>query len=195
MKLDQINRSRNFSKRLLNDFTKALMDFLQKKSLEEITVGELCAKANYPRSTFYNYFEDIYVLMDYCWETIAESMQITDFQSIRHDERTLVLFSRVYDYIDSHRDSIEKILKHNVADGAMLQSLDRCIRKLVYRMVMECPLSYKFPLSYDLVAQHYSNTVQMVLSACLLNDQISKTEASSYIDYLLGTLEKENTHE
>ena len=122
-------------------------------------------------------------------------MQITDFQSIRHDERTLLLFSRVYDYIDSHRDSIEKLLKHNVTDGAMLQSLDRYIRKLVYRMVTECPLSYKFPLPYDLVARHYSNTVQMVLSACLLNDQISKTEASSYIDYLLGTLEKENKHE
>lgn len=77
----------------------------------------------------------------------------------------------------------------------MPQSLDRYIRKLVYRMVTECPLSYKFPLPNELVARHYSNTVQMIPSACLLNDQISKAGAASYIDYLPGTLEKENTHE
>lgn len=66
MKLDQIDTSKSFSKRLLNAFTNGLFDLLKEKKLENITVAELCNKVNYPRSTFYNYFEDIYVLMDYC---------------------------------------------------------------------------------------------------------------------------------
>ena len=192
MKLDQINRDRLFTKRLIGDFTGGLLGLLQKKPLEEITVGELCAQTNYPRSTFYNYFEDIYALMDCCWESISESMGVTDFQSIAHDKRTLLLFDRVYDYMDAHRSAIEKLLKHNAADGAMLQSLDRFIRRLIYRMVAECPLSYKYPVPYDLMARHYSNTVQMLLSACFLDRQITKAEAVSCMDFLLGTLEKES---
>lgn len=195
MRLDKINRDRRFTKRLLGDFTDGLLTLLQKKSLEEITVGELCAKISYPRSTFYNYFEDIYALMDCCWETISEHMEITDFQSIEHDKRTLLLFNRVYDYMDTQRSTIEKLLKHNAADGAMLQSLDCFIRKLIYRMVVECPLSRKYPVPHDIMARHYSNTVQMILSDCFLNGQISKAEAVSYIDFLLGTLEKERARE
>ena len=82
MKLDQVNRDRRFTKRLIGDFTGGLLGLLQKKPLEEITVGELCAQTNYPRSTFYNYFEDIYALMDCCWKSVSESMGVTDFQSI-----------------------------------------------------------------------------------------------------------------
>ena len=39
MKLDQINRDRRFTRRLICDFTGGLLGLLQKKPLEEITVG------------------------------------------------------------------------------------------------------------------------------------------------------------
>ena len=103
-----------------------------------------------------------------------------------------MLFDRVYDYMDAHRSAIEKLLKHNAADGAMLQSLDRFIRRLIYRMVAKCPLSCKYQVPYDLMARHYSNTAQMLLSACFLDGQITKAEAVSYMDFLLRTLEKES---
>lgn len=193
MKLDQFDRNRSFIRRLLNDFTKGLLELLQKKPLEEITVGELCERVHYPRSTFYNYFEDIYALMDYCWQAISEQMKITEFQDIAHDRRTLLLFNRAYDYMDAHRSIIEALLKHNPADGAMLQSLNKFVRKLIYSMVKECPFSCKYPVPYEMIARHYSNTVQMILSACFLDGQITKAEAESYLEFLLGTIEKEST--
>ena len=36
--------------------------------LEKISVQKICDICNYPRSTFYNYFEDIYDLMDCNYE-------------------------------------------------------------------------------------------------------------------------------
>lgn len=193
MKLDQIDKSKSFTKRLLNDFSTGLFALLQEKKLESITIAELCDKTSYPRSTFYNYFEDIYALMDYCWESISEQIKINDFQSIAHDKRTLALFDMVYDYMEANRRPIDKLLKYNHADGAMLLSLGRYIKKTIYHIVTECPFSYKYPVPYDIIAQHYSNTVQMILSACFLDKSITKKEALDYLDFLLGTLEKEST--
>lgn len=192
MKIDEIDKNKSFSKRLIHDFTNSLFDLLQKKRLEKITIGELCKQTNYPRSTFYNYFEDIYALMDYCWQYISEQAHI-DFQNIEHDNRTLFLFEQVYDYMEAHRKIIDMLLEHNPANGAMLMSFNRYIKKTIYQMIMECPLSYKYPLPHDLIAQHYSNTVQMILSSCFLNKTIEKKDAISYMNFLLGTLEKAST--
>lgn len=193
MKIDTKERNKNFTRRLLNDFSTGLLELLQERKLESITIAQLCEKTNYPRSTFYNYFDDIYDLMDYCWEAISSRLNIEDFLSIDHDKRTLVLFDRVYDYMEDNRTAMDRLIKHNPAGGAMLLSLDRYIRKTIYRIVKECPFSYIFPVPFEIVAQHYSNTVQMILSACFLDKSITKDEAVSYMDFLLGTLEKEST--
>lgn len=193
MKFEQIDKNKSFAKRLLNDFSRGLFDLLKEKKLESITIAQLCSKTSYPRSTFYNYFEDIYDLMDYCWQSVSEQMKITDFQSIEHDKRTLELFDRVYDYMEENREVIDRLLRHNPTDGAMLLSLDRFIRKTIYRMVNECAFSYKYPVPFEVIAQHYSNTAQMILSACFMDKTISKDQALSYMDFLLGTLEKEST--
>ncbi|ETJ34337.1 hypothetical protein Q604_UNBC11238G0001, partial [human gut metagenome] len=39
------------------------------------TINELCEKANYPRATFYNYFDDINDLLNYCWPRIARAVE------------------------------------------------------------------------------------------------------------------------
>lgn len=194
MKLDNVDKSRRFSKRLLADFSAGLFELLQEKKLESITIGMLCERCNYPRSTFYNYFEDIYVLMDYCWETISGQMEILDFLKIDHTERTLVLFEKVYDFMYERRPLIKKLLAHNPVDGAMVMSLNKYIRNTIYRMIIECPASYKYPVPYEIIAEHYSNTACLVLSACFLGGStISREDALKYIDFLLGTLEKEST--
>lgn len=193
MKIDPNDKNKNFTKRLLNDFSTGLLQLLEKKRLESITIAQLCEKTNYPRSTFYNYFDDIYDLMDYCWEAISQQINIADFRDIEHNKRTLALFDMVYDYMEANRTSIDRMLKHNPIDGAMLLSMDRFIRRTIYYMVTECPFSYKYPVPYEIVAQHYSNTVQMILSACFLDKSIVREEAVSYMDFLLGTLEKEST--
>lgn len=193
MKLDQVDKTKSFTKRLLNDFSGALLELLQEKRLESITIAELCAKTNYPRSTFYNYFEDIYALMDYCWEALGARIKIDDFQSIDHSERTLALFSMAYDFMEENRSSIDKLLKNNRADGAMLRSFDSYIKKTIYHMVSECEFSYKYPVPYEIIAQHYSNTVQMILTACFMDKAITKHEAITYMDFLLGTLEEAST--
>ena len=195
MKLEHADKSRRFTQRLLNDFSTALFELLREKKLESVTVAELCAKASYPRSTFYNYFEDIYALTDYCWDFICAQMKLDEFRAIDHGERTLELFGRVYDYLEEHRGAIGKLLEHNRAEGALALSLDRAVRRTISEMVNGCELASKYPVPADIMAQHYGNTVQMILSACFRDEAITKQEAMTYLDFLLGTLEKANAPE
>ena len=48
------NRRVRMTKRLLQD---ALLELLEEKSLEKITVTQVCSKADVNRSTFYAYYQ------------------------------------------------------------------------------------------------------------------------------------------
>jgi AcrR family transcriptional regulator len=67
MKYDMNRNMTRSAARILAAFTSAMAGLASEKPFEEITVQELCAKAGYPRATFYNYFDDKYDLLDYCW--------------------------------------------------------------------------------------------------------------------------------
>ncbi|HUM85528.1 MAG TPA: TetR/AcrR family transcriptional regulator [Lachnospiraceae bacterium] len=47
-----------------NRIEEVLLDLLNKKSLEKVTVSDICASAGIHRTTFYSHYEDIYALMD-----------------------------------------------------------------------------------------------------------------------------------
>ena len=70
------NRRVKYSKKLIQD---SLLQLLQEKPLEKITVKELCERADVNRGTFYRYYEDIFDL----FETIEQALA-TDFE--KHTE-------------------------------------------------------------------------------------------------------------
>ena len=64
MKYNTNKKMTRGAKRTLNDFMCTMFTMLSEKNFEEITVGELCKCANYPRATFYNYFDDKFDLLN-----------------------------------------------------------------------------------------------------------------------------------
>lgn len=59
-----------------NNFAYAFVDLLEHKTVEKITITELCAYANYSRETFYYHFKDKYDLMS--WIYYAQMMWHVD---------------------------------------------------------------------------------------------------------------------
>ena len=57
MKYDLTKPLTRGAKRTLDAFRREMFSLLSEKPFEEITVGELCENAQYPRATFYNYFD------------------------------------------------------------------------------------------------------------------------------------------
>ncbi|MFR5278080.1 MAG: TetR/AcrR family transcriptional regulator [Blautia caecimuris] len=85
-------------KRTLNDFMCTMFTMLSEKNFEEITVGELCKCANYPRATFYNYFDDKFDLLNYCWIGLTQEIHLEEYHHMAHEEALYIFFDRIYDY-------------------------------------------------------------------------------------------------
>lgn len=191
MKINLNNKLRRSTVRTLDDFSRAIFFLMEKKKVEDITIGEICNHANYPRSTFYNYFEDIYDLLDYCWFTVTKEMDIADYASIEHDERTTVLFEHIYEYMMSMEETIDKILRHNNENGQMVQSIKKFMKQKIQEIFLSCPEKEIFKIPYDIAIEHYSNTFELILGKCFLQkDRISKEQAVDCLNFLLGTLER-----
>ncbi len=59
-------------------------------------------------------------------------------------------------------------------------------------MIEQCPSSDSYPIPLAIVAEHYGNTVWMLLERCFTGKgDLDRETAMQCLEYLLGTLEKE----
>ena len=189
MKYDLNKKTNRFAERTLAAFSESLMQLLETKALESITVNELCETCNYPRATFYNYFDDIYDLLNYVWYCMEKDIDISDYPEIRQEERIYEIFSRVYDYFVTWHERLDKVMKHNPVGGAFVLSCGRYVRSRTTEILKAtgCDTTHEIPS--EMVAEHYGNTIQLVLEWSFLRGaSMSKDDALKCLRTLLSEL-------
>ena len=192
MKFNLSGKTSRFAKRTLADFSKKMIVMLEYMPLEEISVQKICDVCNYPRSTFYNYFDDIYDLMDYCWIAIMKDMDIEKFLNIQGEQNTEQIFSLLYEYLDQYRTQIYRILLKNSLEGRCMASLRTFMKKQIRQVISKCPGTKDFPLREDVMVDYYAATIEMLLEKCFFaKEQLRKEEALQAVRFLLGSVEKE----
>ena len=160
--------------------------------LEEISVQKICDICNYPRSTFYNYFDDIYDLMDYCWIAIMKDMNIEKYLNVQGEQDTEQIFSLLYEYLDRYRPQIYRILLKNSLDERCMASLRVFMKKQIGQIISKCPGTRDFPVREDIMVDYYAATFEMLLEKCFFaKEQLSKEEALQTVGFLLGSVENE----
>lgn len=191
MKYDFTNKTNRFAERTLTDFSETLFNLLENKAFEDITVNELCKVCNYPRATFYNYFDDIFDLLNWCWHSIGREIQIEDYKELKPDERTQIFFERIYSYLNKERTQINLIIKHNNLDGRLIESLRKYMFVQTKTIMQNCPEQNKYPVPFEMITEHYSNTLQLVIEWCFFRKEtFTKKQAEQSINYLLGSIER-----
>ena len=192
MKVNLSGKTSRFAKRTLADFSEKMIAMLEDMPLEEISVQKICDLCNYPRSTFYNYFDDIYDLMDYCWIAIMKDMDIEKYLNIQGEQNTEQIFSRLYEYLDQYRPQIYRILLKNSLEGRCMASLCAFMKKQIGQVVSRCSGTKDFPLREEVMVDYYAATIEMLLERCFFTkEQLSKEEALQAVRLLLGSVEKE----
>lgn len=192
MKFKLSDKTSRFAKRTLADFSERMIVMLTDMPLEEISVQKICDICNYPRSTFYNYFDDIYDLMDYCWITIMKDMDIEKYLNVQGEQNTEQIFSLLYEYLDQYRLKIHKILLKNNLEGRCKASLRTFMKKQIGQIISMCPGTKDFPVREDIMVDYYAATIEMLLEKCFFaKEQLSKEEALRAVHFLLGSVEKE----
>ena len=187
MKVDLSGRTNRFARRTLADLSEKMLLLLTETSLEEISVQKICDICNYPRSTFYNYFNDIYDLMNYCWTVIVKDMNLEQYMNVPVKDRTKEIFSVLYDYLDGYRSQIKKILSKNGLHGRCMSSLRLFMRERIREIVSRCPDTEKFPLREDVLIDYYAVTIGMLLEKCFLERiPLSREDAMRALGFFLA---------
>lgn len=186
MKYNLERKTNRFAKRTLTAFSSTMFQLLEKKNFETIMVNEICEISNYPRATFYNYFDDKYDLLEYCWSVLQDKMDLGDYKEFEPEKRLYEIFNRIYDFLSLNEKKLLQILRVNEIDGELLTNFRIYTKGQILQIMENCSCSQTCEIPYKIIAEHYCNTVMLVLEWCFLRDErLSKIKAHEYLAYLL----------
>ncbi len=187
MKYDLSKPITRGAKRTLDALSSAMFFLLSEKAFEEITVGELCEQAQYPRATFYNYFDDKYDLLNYCWLSLAEKIGLSEYHHAPENEMLYLFFDRIYAFTKQHSELISRVLSHNPEVGYMFSSFRNFLNSQMRRIFRDCPEAEEKDIPNELLADHYSSTLFLVWQWIVLRERgCSKEQAHGYLKLLIN---------
>lgn len=185
LKYDLNKKRTPTAQRILDTFSGALLELLQEKSFDRVTVNELCIKTGIPRATYYNYFDDKYDLLDYCWLLISEAIGIGDNAGTAQLPLNQY-FDRLYDFLDHYRQRISAVVEHNPIDGTLIASFTAYLKAKAQDILGESLSGIDTNVPLALLADYYGNTVLLILEWIFFNGHaLSKQEAHQYMTALL----------
>ena len=189
MKYDLTKKTTKGAERTLDAFSTTMFELLSSKAFEEITVNEICEKSHYPRATFYNYFDDKYDLLSYCWYSIGRQIHLEEYAELDPKKSLYIFFDRAYDFISAHLANILRILKFNSIDTFLMNHFRGYLNTQMRDIFRQCADKKHYEIPFEIVAAHYSNTVLLILEWSFLREKgYSKTQAHAYLKYLLEAL-------
>ncbi|RSX53843.1 transcriptional regulator [Bifidobacterium goeldii] len=190
MKKDLNAKLTRGTQRTLDAFFDAMTELLQTKSFADISVNELCERAGYPRATFYNYFEDRNDLLTYCWIALSKQTNSADLASVESSRRVDVALDAMADLLESNADMLRAVLEHNPPEGPLFASLHRFIERNARQLMLSCVDRDRFDLPADLIADHYANTLMLVLDwTYLRGHSLTRAQLHEYAHALLRGVE------
>lgn len=86
----------NYRERTKNRLSKALFELLEEKPIRKITISEICEKAMLHRTTFYNYFYDIFDLAGYGLERLTAENEGGEDESLAEKTDRIIYFIQRY---------------------------------------------------------------------------------------------------
>lgn len=129
----KINKSERTKKKILLCF----LDLMTDKKWDKITVKELCEKCNITRSTFYQYYTDIYDLMDDLETSLLEELvqrynKVTNSSFSALPEKLFVerfdytppkIFISWFEFVESNKKAIFALLDRKHGDSYFVKRL------------------------------------------------------------------------
>lgn len=189
MKYDITKKATRGAERTLDALSGTMFELLSSKAFEEITVNEICEKSNYPRATFYNYFDDKFDLLNYCWSSLYNQIHLEDYESLNPDESLYILFDRAYDFIGAHQKMVKDILKFNSGESFLFNHFRIQMSIKMREIFILCQDKSHYKIPYEIIADHYCNTILLILEWHFLKGKdCSKVQAHEYLKFLLGAL-------
>ncbi|MDH5108944.1 TetR/AcrR family transcriptional regulator [Lentilactobacillus kefiri] len=187
MKYDLTKKPTRGAQRTLGLFSNTMFELLSEEPFEKISVNKICDISNFPRATFYNYFDDKFDLVDYCWYVIAQDIEVDKVTKVKSNQSLIVYFDRLYDVFKSNLHLLDNILQYNDFSGQLVNSFINYFKDKMQEILSKTIDYSKTGLPVELIADHCSETVILVLKWIFLkHHDANKQLAHEYLQKLLN---------
>lgn len=141
---------------------------LQDKKIEKISVRELVHLAGYNRTTFYNYYQDIFDLLEDVENDILDEVDLC-FSIIFEKAKMEDLIEKAFEIFFNQREYLHLLLGTN-GDSQFRNKLKRRF-KVIFRRFIKLTLKSDVVLEYKL--EFYSSGIVSVLEMWLINGELT----------------------
>lgn len=176
--------------RTLHSLVRAMLSSLCEKSFEDITVGELCEKAMLPRATFYNYFDDKYDLLEYCFMAARQQLDSGCQDAGTCEKRMNILMENCFDFLDQNIEAVQNILKNNQPNQYFINQLRFYLFSNMVAAFKANPDSHRFRVPQEMAANLYSQVILIILEwKYITKKECSKAQAKEYLQQMVRGIE------
>ena len=186
MKYDMSGGVSRSAGRVFAAFREALFTLLQRQSFESISVQSLCNAANYPRSTFYNYFDDIYDLLSFCLDSPIDGFDGEKYKPYSSAERVYAVFADLYDQLEPQRGALNRVFANNKPDGVLRTAFMRQMETRV-RLALSDIEPANDAIPREMLAEHCAGVLILVFVWCFVKkDFLSKEAGMEALRFLVS---------
>lgn len=160
-------------------FVNVFCDLYSQKPIEKISIQEIANRSGYNRSTFYQYFTDIYDLLNYVEEKVLKSIK----EEIASRELSTHTFQ---DALQCLEDTEEiSVLKALLGDYGSVHFVERLKREIPFeKLIVDLPTT---ELLAPYLIEFYISTLISLFRLWIRNDKdLSSEELVKLIDSLFA---------
>lgn len=174
-------------KKTLRALRETMLELIQKKPIEKISVIDICEAAMVNRATFYAHFEDKYRLLDYCIEQFFNPFETTEQKHNTPSEYSEDLVNIVHEilvHLEQNKGIYKAILQRN-------SSIEVLMRSNVENQLLEIGKKYedigmKPPVPPDMLAAFLSGAiVNLVIHWINQENAVSADKITQYLETLV----------
>lgn len=166
----------------------ALVELMNQKPFEKITVRDICEEAMVHRSTFYTHFNDKYELLRYCLGDIEMAFNKTDLTENSLDgyrKYYLNVANEIATEIQRNKKLYRTILKKNQEESIM-QSFHEELERLILEKLKKCQSELSLPVPPEFLATFYSGACMSVMVKWLEEDpSYTAEDLLRYLDLVI----------
>ncbi len=190
MKYDLNKKLTIGASRTLKALQTSMLILLSKKAFEEISVQELCEVAMLPRATFYNYFDDKYDLLEYCFLAVHKQLEIVDDKKASSSNRAAIWLVTLIDILDENVMVLQQVLKNNHPNKYLFIQMRYYVLRNMIAAFTDCANTYEYNIPKAMAARLYCDAILIILEwKYMEKKECTKEQAKEYLITMTKALE------
>ena len=144
-------------RRTYNQLTEALIKLLAQKSFDDLTVLEICNRANVHRATFYKHFVDKHDFLNCCFKMKLAELDFEksdkDFSIEQMNENCMKMIEKVLSFIEENKKFVSCVSSEHYS-SSFTNSLSDAIADFIIEQIRS-KASFSEKLGYNLQLMAY----------------------------------------